>query len=647
MRAGVLSAFFALVINFIVNAQIKSDEVLFTVGESSVLASEFLRVYNKNLDLVKDESQKDVDEYLKLFINYKLKLAEARTLDFHKKPQYIRELNGYKKQLAKNYLTDHEVTEALVKEAYDRISYDVLVRHVLIRMDPSEKDTLAIYNKMLSYRDKLKNENFNKVQQELHNGGSVLVEDLGYFSGFKMVYDFETVAFNTEVGDVSMPFRTQFGYHVLKVYDKRKSRGEVTVGHIMIANNQKDTNVDPQERINEISKLLEQGENFESLAKQFSDDKSSAGKGGKLAPFKTGQLSSTEFEDMAFSLINKGDVTTPFQTAYGWHIIKLYDKRPLGSFDEMQYELENMVKRDSRSKLINTSLLKKLRTQYDVTDENPNKAYFVNALNEDFYNRKWRIPEDMEGNKVFATIGTKKLTYKEFAGYLRSQQKGAVNKKPFNKIVDEAYTAFLDRHLLLYHEENLENVNEEFANILNEYREGLLLFDLMETKIWNSVKKDTSGLENYYNAHKNQYMWKERADAIIATASKEKDIKEVRRLLKKGEGVEAIKKKLNTEDQQRVIFTAGEIDKDHQALPKDYSFTKGVSDVYFQNDTYLVVQVNDIRPESVKTLEEAKGLVISDYQEYVEKEWLEELKERYKVKVNKQVLSRVKNQIGK
>jgi len=645
MKSYIISACVILFSTLFSTAQSKNSDILFTVGDSPVLASEFIRVYNKNLNLVQDESQKDVDQYLSLFVNYKLKLAEAKALDFHKKPQYIRELDGYKKQLAKNYLVDSEVTDALVKEAYERISYDINAKHILIRLDPSRKDTLEVYNRLLNFRERFKNEDFSSLKKELHNGNTILVEDLGYFSAFKMVYDFETEAYKTEVGDVSMPFRTQFGYHIVKVFNKRKSRGEITAGHIMISKNQTEAAEDPETRINEIYKLIEQGQEFELLAKQFSQDKSSSSKGGKLAPFTSGQLSSVVFEDKAFNLREDGAISKPFETEYGWHIVKRYSIKSIGSFENMQYELENKVSRDSRSKLINTSMQNKLRKQYNVTSENPKKKYFVSILNDDFYSRKWQLPQDFDKAKTMLTIGEKKWIYKDFVSVLRSQQKGNTKDKSFEEIVDEAYETFLNTCVLNYHEENLENVNEEFAQILNEYREGLLLFDLMETKIWNATKNDTLGIESYYNKNKQNYKWNTRVEAIAATASEEEDIKEVASLLENNETVERIKEKLNANGKQKVIFTSGTMEADHQALPDNFEFKEGISKIYSQNNTHYVVKVTKLIPESFRTLDEARGMVINDYQQEVEEQWIKDLKSKYKITVNQDVLSKVKSQI--
>ena len=645
MKTYIVSACVVLFFSFFGNAQSSNNDVLFTVNNEPVLASEFLRVYNKNLNLVQDESQKDVDQYLSLFVNYKLKLAEAKALDFHKKPAYVRELDGYKKQLAKNYMVDSEVTDALVKEAYDRVSYDINAKHILIMLDPSRNDTLEVYNRLLNLRGRFKNEDYNDLKKELHNGNTILVEDLGYFSAFKMVYDFETEAYKTKIGDVSMPFRTQFGYHIVKVFDKRKSRGEITAGHIMISKNQKDTTEDPETRIKEIYKLIEQGQEFESLAKQFSQDKSSSSKGGKLAPFTGGQLSSVVFENMAFNLQEDGAISKPFESEYGWHIVKRYSIKPIGSFEDMQYELENKVSRDSRSKLINTSMQNKLRKQYNVSNTNPSREYFVSILNDDIYARKWQIPKGFDKAKTILTIGDKTWNNKDFASILRSQQKGNTKGKSFENIIDEAFEAFVNKCVLMYHEENLENVNQEFAQILNEYREGLLLFDLMETKIWNATKNDTLGIESYYNKNKQNYKWNTRVEAIVATAPQEDDIKEVVNMFIKGEEVESIKEKLNTNGKQKVIFTSGTMDADHQALPNNFEFKEGVSKVYPQNNVYYVVKVTKLIPESFRTLDEARGMVINDYQQEVEQNWINNLKSKYEVTINKDVLRKVKTQI--
>lgn len=635
----VFSAFFS------VNAQEK--QVLFSVEDTPVYASEFERVYKKNLELVKDESQKDIDNYLDLFIKYKLKVAEAKALGLDQKPTYLREFEGYKKQLSANFLSNNEVTENLVKEAYERLKYEINARHILVKIDenaPEDQQKLA-QEEIEKLRGRVLEEGFEAVKKDIHNGRTLFAEELGYFTAFRMVYNFETAAYNTEVGKWSQPFQTQFGYHIVQVNDKRENRGEITVAHIMLTD--KDTNTESaEERINDIYKRIKQGEDFEALAKQFSEDKSSSNKGGRLNTFSSGQLSSEIFEDKAFGLENTGEITEPFKSEFGYHIVKLIDKKGLNSFKEMEAELKAKVKKDSRSVVINNSRFKKLKEKYKVKDNPEALRYFTSILNEDYYQRSWNTPENFEGSKVLFTMNDQKVTYKDFAEFLYNTQRRRQARQPFDKLVASNYKDFLESKLTQYQENNLEFENEEYAQILNEYRDGLLLFDLMESKVWNAAREDSTGLENYYKQHQDKYFFDTRADAIIASSANKKDIKKVAKMLENNESIEAIKKQINSEKAISVSFIKDTVTTSHQALPKDFNMQKGVSKVFKHNDAYSVVKVNAVLPKTQKTFEEAKGKVISDFQEYKEKMWLDELSKKYQVNVNQDVLKQVKKDLN-
>ncbi|PKQ46489.1 peptidylprolyl isomerase [Confluentibacter flavum] len=629
-------------------AQSKSKDVLFTVSGDSIYTSEFIRVYNKNLNLVQDESQKDVDEYLNMFINYKLKLKEAKSLGFDKKPSYIRELGTYRQQLAQNFVTDSNVTDALVEEAYDRVLNEVEASHILVRVDQnaSVQDTLDAYNAILKFRDSAIKEGFETVRKEAHNGQTVFGEDLGYFSGFKMVYPFETAAYNTKVGEISQPFRTQFGYHIVYVKNKRKSRGERTVAHIMVVDKNGDSIAANSEiRIQDIYKKLNQGEDFEALAKQFSDDTNSASKGGLLSPFTSGQLSSQEFEDVAFTLDNIGDVSKPFKSNFGWHIVKLYDKKPVEPFQNLKSQLEAQVKRDDRSKIIDKALFDKLKAKYGVNNHQPALAYFGSLLNESYFKRSWQLPADFERDKIVFKINDKPFTYKDFGDYLVKNQSNASVKETYTDIVAKAYDSFLNTSLVQYQEANLENENEDFANIVNEYRDGLLLFDLMENVIWNTTQSDSLEIQKFYDNHKENYFFPERMDAIIASSAKQNIIKRVSQLLASNMDLDDIKNLVNTDGEVQVLFTSDVMEASHQALPDNFELKKGVSKIYKHHDAYVIVQIKDVLPKKIKTFEEARGEVISDYQVAKENKWLEGLKTKYKVEVNQESLNKVKSQI--
>lgn len=623
------------------------QDVLMTVDGEPILAKEFLRVYNKNLDLVQDESQKDIDGYLELFVEYQLKLKEAKRLKLDEESKYVREFGRYKKQLTKNYLSESKVTESLVKEAFERSNMDINASHVLVRLDEAEKDTLQAYDQVLKLRQRVLNEGFETVKADVHDGKNIFLEDLGYFSAFKMVYDFETQAYNTPVGEISMPFRTQFGYHVVIVKDKRASRGSITAAHIMVSTNQKDSTIIPEKRINEIYAKYKQGESFESLARQFSDDKSSARNGGKLASFKSGQLSSVEFEDQAFGLASDGEVSKPFKTSYGWHIVKRISLEPNKSFEEVKPLLENRIKRDSRSKLINEAMVDELINRYQVVYNENAKADFQSIVTKDYLSGQWQFPDTADKDEMIFKVNSKTFTYGDFARHLKNAQRVYMNKKTsVGVIIDKEYDSFFEKSILQYREDNLEMENEDFANILKEYRDGLLLFDLMEKEIWNKAAKDSVGLESFYNENKDFYKWPKRVDVMMLSTADQKVAIEARKMLLSGRTQDEMDAKFNTGGSQNVMVTNAIYPISSDKLPSDFNVKEGVTRVYKHNDAFHVFNVKAVLPDGQKSFEEAKGSVISDYQTELESQWISSLKSRFEVVVNEDVLNRIKSELN-
>ena len=628
------------------NAQITDDDVLLTISGESVSANEFVRVYNKNLNLVQDDSQKEVNSYLELFVNYKLKLTEAKALRYDKDPVYLNEFKSYKDQLTQSYLTDKNVTDDLIREAYDRTENEVKAQHILILLDEVETDTLATYSKIQAYRERFVNEDFESLKKELHNGKSIFVEDLGYFSAFKMVYNFESAAYATEVGGVSQPFRTRFGFHVVKVLEKRKSRGQVTVAHIMIANTQKDSTLVPEERIQELHRLVLQGDDFADLAKQFSDDKSSSMRGGELSPFKSGQINSEIFETTAFELSPSNMISKPIQTQFGWHILKYINKKPVQSFEELQLELNSKIGKDSRSQLVKAKMLEQLLAEYQIENPNSEVAQFQSNIVFNASQNVWELSKNFDNNQSFLIIKNQTFTHQNFLDYLNKNQK--LIKKEWSKavVVKKQYASFLEQSVFKYKEDNLENENKEFAHILDEYREGLLLFELMQDKIWEGAKNDSIGLQEFYNANKQNYVWPDRIEGSVARSSDEKHIKKVRKYWKKNQSNEMIDEALNKE-QQNVIFSNGEFELGHPTLPKTLEFKTGLSKVIEENSNFYVVNVTALKPTTQKTFEEAQGQLIADYQIALESEWIQELRTKFKVDINEDVLAKVNVLISK
>ncbi|MFD0861208.1 peptidylprolyl isomerase [Sungkyunkwania multivorans] len=643
-----LVSMFLLVCSF---AQQNGQEVLFTIDGVPTYTDEFLRVYNKNLDLVQDESQKDMKAYLELFITYKLKLRQAKELGLNEKRSYLQEFEGYRKQLAQSYMTDPKVTDKLLREAHQRIAKEVKAKHILVKVpqNASAQDTMAAFRKIKQLKKRLAKEDFDTLKKLLHDGKELFVEDLGYFSAFNMVYPFETMAYNTKAGEVSDPVRTSFGYHVIKVEDIRPSKGEVTVAHLMIRERPNDPNdtvkVQPaQERIKEIYGKLQQGETFESLVRRFSDDRNSAINGGKLPRMGSGRSSSQKFEEVAFSLEKTGDISQPFESQYGWHIVKLLEKHPVGTFDDMKAELEAKVKKDMRSRLIDQSLVERIKDRYKVKEDPKAVNAFTTMITDDFFEKKWKKPTDKDFlNKVLVSIEDKVIRYGDFASFLEKQQYNQRLKKGDSEMMIRSLLKdFLAKEYLAYYEANLEKENQEFAAIVAEYRDGLLLFDLMQTEIWEKAKSDSIGLQGYYEKNKGKYRWKKRADVEIASCTKQSFAKKVRKLLAKQKSIQQIKDEINEGALINVIFTSGTVEEGHQALPNGFKFTEeGVSRIYEEKDDFVIVRVKDILPESQKSLQEAKGRVVNDYQQYLESQWAEKLRQGRTIVVDEKVLSKL------
>lgn len=636
------------------HAQATKKEVLFTIDGKPYYTDEFSRVYKKNLELVKDESQKDLDQYLDLFIGYKLKINKAYKLGLQNGTQYQNELKSYRTQLSKNYVTDSKVTKELVEEGYSRLQKEVNASHILLMLDEnaSPEDTLKTYRQAMDIRQKaLAGEDFGKLAQQYSQDPSAKENqgNLGFFTAFRMVYAFENAAFNTAKGEISKPVRTRFGYHLIKVNDVRQNRGEVTVAHIMVLKPQTDdaaAKEKAEKTIRDIYSKLKQGEDFAALAKQFSEDKSSSSKGGQLNRFGSGQLSSEEFENVAFTLKSENEISEPFQSQFGWHIVKLIQKHPVRKLDEMQAELESKVAKDDRSRLITASLNEKLRKKYKIKRDAKMYSAIQKAVDNKFYEGGWVIPEN---KKPFAgtlvDINGKKIQALDFLAYLQSQQKAGLTTRPINKLVDQVYEKFLDQQLNLYFNDNLEQEFPEFSAVMDEYRDGLLLFELMEKEIWQKSKNDTIGLRAFFDGNASKYQWKKRFDITIASSTKEDVIKSAQKMLKQGKTPDQIKEKLNLKETVNVMTTSGVFEEGHDSLPKNLPNDTGVTPIVKDGQYFFVSKINKILPAGQKTLEESKGKAINDYQQFLEDNWVKELKKEFSVNVDRSVFENIKKEL--
>ncbi|MBL8000958.1 MAG: peptidylprolyl isomerase [Flavobacteriales bacterium] len=697
------------------HAQDASDPVLLTVDGKPVTRGEFEAIYKKNN---KDApmTKEALNEYLDLFINYKLKVRAAEEAGLDTVAKFRTELDGYRKQLARPYLIDRELNDQLMREAYERMGTEVRASHILVQVAPdaSPEDTVAAFKRIAALRARvLAGEDFATVARgkggsddpsAAKNGG-----DLGWFSALQMVYPFETAAYNTKVGEISAPVRTRFGYHIIKVVAKRPARGQVKVAHVMIRATENDTtgrSAEAERKIREVHAQLLAGQiTFADAALKFSEDESTSGKGGELPMFGTGKMIE-EFEDASFALKKDGDLSEPFRTRFGWHIVKRLEYKAPPTYDEAKGELKAKIGRDSRAEITRKAYLERLKKEYHYTPSMANvkalttvmdtTVFLKGTATSDTLLRKDVVegPFTLKGMKYRREINgvikdgklvnirsrkyddmakdpadtvvvrdihegwvpnpakTAKLTKPVFTmdGVMRTQKDlidfiaGKQHKEPKRALgayVEERFTTYVDEEVLAFEDANLEKKYPEFRMLMKEYRDGILLFELTDQMVWSKAVKDTAGLESYYEANKEAYMYPVRYKATLYDCLDADVAKQVRSLYKKGKRGDDIANVVNKTSALNVKVNAGVWTDEEKGFLKGTTMP-GLTGNFDVNGRVVVADMEQVLPPSPKPLSEARGLVTAAYQDQLEKEWIKQLRAKYPVVVNPDVLDSIR-----
>ncbi len=650
MKSKLLLALLSFILFGIqIHAQVKSP-TLFTIGNEQVNVKEFKYIYEKNNSSEKKlYSEKSLKEYLELYINFKLKVKAAMAAGLDTTAKFQKEFKNYRGQLAAPYLTDKQVTQKLIDEAYDRLKTEVRVSHILINVGPDAlpKDTIIAYNKAMEARAKLlKNEDFGKVAKEYSKDPSAAYNngDLGFFTAFQMIYPFECASYNLKnYGDITMPIRTRFGYHVIKLTEKRPYRGEVRVRHILINSNEKYTNLEQQNAKNKIDTvyaLLKRGESFESLAKKYSDHLQSKDNGGELQWFNSFASYPDEFKDAAFALKNKGEYSKPFKTTFGWHIVQLMDSRGLQSKKEMEEYIKQKISRDTRSEASREAAINRFKKEQKFKEEKKNLESFAKTVDTMVLHARWKINEKADLSKPLFKLNDKVYTQKDFALYMEKVQTG----KRFNTLdyaIHQYYKDYVAICVLNYEDEHLEQKYEEFKNVVNEYREGILLFEITDKLVWSKAMQDSAGLEKFFAAHNDKYTWKDRTEAQVFDLKDEATLKKAKEMLAKGKSASDVNAELNKENPLNSNLKEGTFEKGEMLQVDAAKQQKGMQELGKIGDRYYLINILSLKPAGPKKLSEVRGLAISDYQDSLEKEWLKELRTKFEVKINNNELSKL------
>lgn len=726
----------------------KPGPVIVAVGKTPIYTSEFEYVYKKNLLSADSVSEKNLREYLNLYTNFKLKVMEAESLGLDTLDSFKQELDGYKKQLAQPYLTEKSVTESLVKEAYARMQEEVNASHILITLSPDADpaDTLKAFQTISDLRKRaVGGEDFTALAKanSQEPAAATTAGNLGYFTALQMVYPFEAAAYNTPKGEISQPIRTRFGYHILKVNDRRPSQGKIKVAHIMVRINPDAPKEDAdaaKQKVDEIYGRLNKGGNWDELCKQFSDDAASKANGGVLPLFSTGSMIPS-FEDAAFALKKPNEYSKPVLTPYGWHIIKMIEKKGLEPFEEIEATLRQKVTKDSRSDLNRSALIQRLKRENSFTENEAVLKEAIAKADTSLPKARWQYdPADKLIDKTLFTLNKDKVTVKDFFEYVKGSQVEKEKTSPAY-YMQTLYKSFADEEIVNYEERHLEQKYPDYKALVKEYRDGILLFQMMDTKVWSRAITDTTGAQAYFAQNRDNYKWNTRAIATIYDAANRSVLAEARDLLSqkvytvKEPVIEPItfdkgKSELTENDQNslspllramsrdenltvevagyadpretdaiskqrakaviefltssgvsitriiekdfgrfkpvsrtdqrknsRVTFrllstskkvienqlnanaplslqiTEGAFQKGENAYLDQTPWQKGPQTIE-KNGRIIYIDITSIEQPRQKTFEEARGLVISDYQNYLEKQWLDELKSKNPVTVN-------------
>ncbi len=632
------------------------DKILFTVADKPVQLSEFEYIYNKTNGEKADYSKASLDEYLDLYVKFKLKVEKAKELKLDTIPALQKELAGYRRQLANSYLVDKEVTEKLVKEAFDRTKKDVEVNHIMISLSPdATSDVVAEATKKINDIKALldKGGDFKALAKQYSedtyskdNGGR-----LGFFvamfrEGF---YEMESAAYNLKVGEYSAPIRTAVGLHIVQLQSTRPARGEVEVAHILIRNDAKNPKSPTSKtKIDSLYQVLKKGGDFEALAKAHSMHAQTKMKGGYIGFTSTNSPVEEKFKDAAFSITKDEAYSEPFQSSVGWHIIRRISRKTDESYDVVKRRLQTKIQKNargraskfSRQEIAKQAMFARIKREGNFVENTVIKESYFGALDSTYVSHRWKKTTDND-QTIFSFGKKMKFTVNDFADYSKrssSRMKGGRKANP-REIADLVYDEFIRESALKFEESQLETKYPEFKSLMREYEEGILLFEATKILVWDKASQDSVGLKAFHATQKDKYKWDERAVVYNYTlrAGNDDQLKALTSAAAKMDP-EKVLAQFNTAENQILTYQEKTYEKGKNDALKSTPWRKGaVSSVNINNrnkaSSFMVIK--EILPPGEKTLAEARGYVIANYQDFLEKKWLKELKETYPVNINK------------
>lgn len=641
---------------------IKEPDYLINIDDEPIFPDEFLQTLSKNQHLknAKDPLSETVfEQNFELFLQYKLKVKEAEKRGMDQTEEFKNEFNIIKEDLKKPYLIKNSIQEGELRKAYSRMHEIVIASHILTEFpsNASQADSLAVLSMADNLKEKAQNgADFNELAFEYSDDPSAKSNkgNLGYFTALQMVYPFEDAAFGLKPGQISDPVLTDFGYHIIKLEDRRPNPGEIRVSHILVTADPTEpvSEIRAKRKIADIYTALQNKENsWEEVTLTYSEDQGTKNKGGKLPWFGVGAIV-PEFEKAAFSLTGIGEISAPVKTPYGYHIIRLDEIKPLSSYEEMEAAIKSKILRDSRSTLIQSQVLAMQMERYGFSENDSLIKQLEPVINEEF-------PADLE--EIHKTLHQKELLDRNlmiihddsikvqaFIDFIKEDQE-IVQAGPGN-IFTPWYNKFKEISLNQTEENDLLSNNEEYRSLAREYKEGILLFSLMNELVWQKALMDSLGQLAYYEEHSARYQWPERVQALIVRMAKDEHIDKVRRFIADKPYKNNLKPRLEDQflNDFPMLFTLEEnlfVIEEHPILEK-IDISQKYHELIHGEDTHFLV-LGDRVPAGPKMFEETKGKVIQDYQKHLDSALVNSLKDNYTIHINEVEKERISRRVVK
>lgn len=628
---------------FILRAQ-EEDPVIMTINDENIHKSEFEYIYNKSKTT--NSERKKLKDYIDLFVKFKLKVAAAEAEGLDTLPAFKKELNGYRRKLVQPYLVDKKAEEQVLKEAYDRMAENIELSYIFVGIaEPGmASDTLLAYKKAEKiYKKALESEDFNALAFDYSEDPSAKQNRgyMGYMTAFLVPYPVESRIYAMNVGDVSAPYRFRDGYFIFKVTDRRADRGERRAAHILkLLSKDADsqTKARVEQEIFDIYDRLKKGEDFGQLARELSDDKGSAVKGGELPWFASGRMVKS-FEDVAFAL-EKDEISEPFLSDYGWHIVKLLDKHDFRSFEDVKVEIQQKIRNDVRKDAGKLALVDRLKKEYHFT---PNKALYdklYNMVNNDFPFDSIFISELKQLSGDLFSLNDVKYDISLFVDYIarnpRTQALYAIDA------MKEKLDGYEMQTILEYENAHLEEKYPNFSHLIKEYRDGMLLFEISNKNVWEKASKDKEALQQYFLAHQDKYKWdKKHYKGYIVQCTDKEVAKMARRLMKKipADSINGVLNRTFNADKKQIRLSKGLYEQGKNPIVDKLAYKKGKmpqDSVY--TTTFLYGKNLKYKPESYT---DVRSDITIDFQNYLEEQWVESLRKRFTVKIYDEVVNSI------